>query len=144
MSTPNRSDLVSWAIAALERGFDSLALRLLAGLASERSDSTVDELVPQLIEEFEIEVPPPERLLEIYAAMTAEDIVTRRVSVREGCRRLAELALRHPAKASAQWTILDEELDLAVEGYLSLEQVERNVVAAARQLLANSSDGQNV
>jgi hypothetical protein len=140
MSPLSRSDLVNWAIAALERGFDSMALRLLAGLSSGPSDFDVGELVAQLVEQFKIEVPPPARLLEIYAAVIAGDILNRNVSVREGCRLLKELALLNPPKASTQWIILDEELDLAREGYESLEHVESNVVAAARELLATNSD----
>jgi hypothetical protein len=134
------SNLVGWAINALEKGFDSLSLRLLAGLSTPTNEFEVDELLQQLDAEVGIGIPSEEQLLEVYAGLTADDIVSRRISAQEGCRRLGRLALLSPPKAPSEWIVLDEELDLAREGYVGpIDAIEERIVAAAQSLLTEKT-----
>ena len=83
---------------------------------------------------------PVGRWLELYAVVTAEDLIRGAVPLREGCRRLKDLALMGPPKAPSEWIVLDEELDLVRDGYAGLEEVERNIVMAAKRLIATKLD----
>lgn len=91
--TPEK--LVGAAIAALEDGLDSPALRVLAGL----SPTEVDE-APQLLglalSELNVQLPSPGDAVMRLAGQITTDIADGTVAPYDGAKRIWQLALRVP------------------------------------------------
>ncbi len=131
------SSLVEWAGDALAGGWDTPALRILAGLATPANEFEVDDYVRQVLRERELEPIGRPRLMQRYARIVAEDIVSDAVDPEVGLH--AFLTLGREFNYEGPWIEplrLDDGLASArARVFGEVDDVKREIVAFARSVL---------
>ncbi len=127
-------DLPEAAVAALEDGLDSPALRGLAGLSSMELDDA-RPLFHRALAELNLAMPSPEEAVRRMAREVATEVVDGTVAPYQGAKRIWELALRVPEErfseldsfvyAASEWEDRPEDR----------EHFEEAIVCAAEALL---------
>jgi hypothetical protein len=126
------ADYFRWGERALECGYDSPSLRILAGLGSETTWSEAEPYFRRAIAELGIVLPTvDERLRRLYLRDAAGQMCSREISPAEGLERIHKWVLgplNHPPDLS-HWCFLWEGLDPA--SYAQLSETERDALAVA-------------
>lgn len=84
------SELTQWAVSALEDGFDSPSLRVLAGFPSREPSAEPLMFLQRTLSELGYPIPVRDLLLRQYGANIAQLILDGSVSTREGVRQMHE------------------------------------------------------
>lgn len=106
-------DLTAWAVYALETGYDSPSLRILAGLASPTWLSEAKPYFDRAIAELGIAIPDDEGLLRGYLKVVAQKIVEEEIPPGIGADLIHSRVLTplgHPEDLRG-WCFLWEGLD---------------------------------
>jgi hypothetical protein len=131
------SVIVDWACEALEAGWSSPALSILAGLDKPPNEFELDGYLAKALESLHLEWPDQEELVLISAILTAEGIVSGDVSPLAGCKELSSLYwdLGHPAELRPFYE-LQLSLELAEEGLGgTVEDIIKAIPREAQRLL---------
>jgi hypothetical protein len=131
------SVIVDWACEALEAGWDSTALAILAGLDKPPNEFELDGYLAKALELLHLEWPDQEALVLISAIITAEGVVSGDVSPQAGCKELSSLYwdLGHPAELRPFYE-LQLSLELAEEGLGgAVADVIKTILPEAQRLL---------
>ncbi len=126
--------LAGTAVAALEDGYDSPSLRVLAGLTSEAMEDA-GALFGRALAELPLPLPTGREAVLCLARNTAKAVLGGAMSPHDGARHIWEVSLRLPAEhvpeldtfvyAASEWPDRPDEGDMFADG----------VRAAARELL---------
>ncbi len=131
-----RQDLIDWAFHALEDKLDSKSLRILAGL-HENEGAAVDEYLRSTLTELSIDEPDQETCLRTYVACLARNSIDGKTTLRGGCRELYLICMAL-GETSSIFAVpvahLDDGWDLAEQGYLDKEDIEKQSLNAMQAL----------
>jgi len=130
-------DYVKWAIAALENGFDSPNLRILAGLPSPAWRSDAEPYLFRALEELQIAIPNRDEVFREYAKEIARKIVNAEISPKEGAELIESRVvspLNHPEDLIA-WCYLSEGLDPKTYANLVRKNLDQAIHSQAMDLL---------
>jgi hypothetical protein len=130
-------DYVNWALSALETGFDSPSLRILAGLPSPAWRSDAEPHFCHALEELQIAIPNKGEVFREYAKEVARKIISGETSPEAGAElieRRVVSPLNHPEDLMA-WCYLSEGLDPGTYATLTNEELDRAICSQAIELL---------
>jgi hypothetical protein len=101
-----------WAAGALEEGFDSRNLRILAGIELKSSLFEAEDYFQRTANELRLIEPPKETAMKAYSSCVAEQILERKMPAREGVKMLFRVCIEcgYP-KYLMMWYSLDEACD---------------------------------
>ena len=86
-------EIIGWAVGALEAGFDSKSLRILAGLDGDIDQQEVARLHSACFKELDISPLPEQSHLRFYASLVLREMLADRLPRREAFKRLSELCI---------------------------------------------------
>lgn len=135
---PYRDALTTWAVELLERGLDSPALRILAGL--DRNDEDMDKYLRLALGELDLKEPDELHCLREYVARIARDAVRDRAALRKGCDELyhVQVALGYPnsiCDVPIDHDVVCCNWDRVDYGSLDINGVEKQARTLMEQLL---------
>ncbi|MCA9454074.1 MAG: hypothetical protein H6750_10980 [Nitrospiraceae bacterium] len=132
------TDLPDLATKALEEGYDSPSLRILAGL-NRASDTDEVNLLKKAFHELDVEIPESRDAVLYLSRNVAEQIVRCEISKYEGARKIWDLSLR-PYEENIQ--LLDPFIYALSEWDERPDDqplFEKMIMSAAQDLLSESS-----
>lgn len=131
------SALVDWAVEALEAGWESTRLNMLAGIARPPNEFEVERLVERILEDLGVESPDKDALAHLYANAIARGMLAGDTSPHDGVNGLYRLWLATGCPAALHpWCGLGAELDLAEGGvHGEVADVERRILGEARRMV---------
>jgi hypothetical protein len=91
-------ELADVAVAALEEGLDSPALRVLAGLSPDEANEA-RRVLERALAELAVPIPSPRDAVLYLARAIATDVLDGIVAPYEGAKRIWQLTLRAPGQA---------------------------------------------
>lgn len=126
------------ACDALAAGLDSQALRELAGLSISSSTYEVEDALPKALEDIAIPFNPPRTAgAQVAAArVLASRLLASQVDSRELVAWMHRTFRHGENDAIEPFLQLDDEYDIIEHTGRSAEQVDQDVIVAARRLLA--------
>lgn len=137
--------VMAWAEDLLVAGFDSPAVRRLAGMSLDGDCAyRVEDLLPlfaQALEELEGPDLSDDQAVDRYEALTAERILSGELNPREGARRIYRevvVPLVYPRRL-VQWAYVDAGRTIEGDCPLPESEIDDAIREVARQALRRSS-----
>ena len=137
----SETDFVTWADKALEVGYDSRSLRVLAGLLLPLEQSEVRKYFEQAVKELGWEWPLIEEAIYFSLTEIAGGILQGSIAPDDGCRAIYQIDLELGRLESLrEWIFLDDVQISDPDDYEYMTEAEFNdrVKAEAKRLLQNA------
>lgn len=135
------SEFADWAVGALETGFDSPNLRILAGLGSSAVGSEAEFYFHRALREQQIEIPSEKEIIQDYVREISRKILADEISPERGADLIHSRVLspfNHPADL-LDWCYLSEGLHPQNFGQLVGDELDEAIRKQALDTLRTSA-----
>lgn len=126
-------DLPEAALAALEDGFDSPSLRILAGLTKAES-SEAWQLFNQTLAELNLLIPSKRDAVILLARKSAEQILNGKTNPYEGAKQIWELSLHVPGEKISEFDTFIYAISEWEDRPEERQIFEAGIIAGAKEL----------
>ncbi|QSQ21324.1 hypothetical protein JY651_40080 [Pyxidicoccus parkwayensis] len=113
------AELSDAAVRAMEDGFDSLALRMLAGLTGETSPWEVESLIQRMLRELGLSMPDHSSMVRMMARPMARAFLKGHIAPGDFADHLYALSQKDVHAGHHPWCLLQDEWMLASDGTAS-------------------------